>query len=606
MAMNLSQYATSAGLVGQGWREEEDAMRLAREQQLRTEELNRLNQFRQEMTAAPMPAAPQYNLSNMAAVPMANVSMQGTQPMAPTGGATQPAAPFTPTPMAAAPPYPGMSQSQADRLALLKAPTAALDVMQMPAAAGLNVASQLGTGVVNIGGRLINAATGQPVVRTDFNAPQFSATPFYDRYVRVPEQAAMEQAQAAQRGKLPATPELPPMPQLFAAVEQIESGGKVNAVSPKGAVGPMQTLPGTLRDPGFGVKPAQNNNPEELRRVGQDYLTAMLGRYNNNLDYALAAYNWGPKKVDTWLADGGDPAKLPKETREYIPKVKALLAQGGQPEITAGTPQQAGAPQTGQPAAVAPTERAYKQTDFYLANPQSIPEDMQRAMQMRDEVARMAGMYQRSGMGQQFTEARMKLLDLDNNMTYLQGMQGMQELILANDPRRLGAVWSRYAGVPVAIQPRSDGRYNIMVNGKVTKEGVTSSDISDSARSAFDQTYRQQKAAASTEYNKETYKAQLDIQKEQAKSLADMIKQIAVERVKGNQAQALEWLKANAGYDIKFSNSGDGTVIIKPPGASPYLFNPTGRAIEIDGVKVQSNAAYPIAGLPSLGGAQIR
>jgi hypothetical protein len=83
--MNLSQYATSAGLVGQGWREEEDAMRLAREQQLRTEELNRLNQFRQEMTAAPMPAAPQYDLSSMAAPQMANVSMQGTQPMAPTG-----------------------------------------------------------------------------------------------------------------------------------------------------------------------------------------------------------------------------------------------------------------------------------------------------------------------------------------------------------------------------------------------------------------------------------------------------------------------------------------------------------------------------------------
>jgi 2-hydroxychromene-2-carboxylate isomerase len=227
-------------------------------------------------------------------------------------------------------------------------------------------------------------------------------------------------------------------------------------------------------------------------------------------------------------------------------------------------------------------------------------------MQMRDEVARMAGMYQRSGMGQQFTEARMKLLDLDNNMTYLQGMQGMQELTLANDPRRLGAVWSKYAGVPVAIQPRSDGRYNIMVNGKVTKEGVTSSDISDSARSAFDQTYRQQKAAASTEYNKETYKAQLDIQKEQAKSLADMIKQIAVERVKGNQAQALEWAKGNFGWDIKPTGSGDGTVIIKPPGASPYLFNPTGRTIEIDGIKVQSNAAYPIAGLPSLGGAQIR
>lgn len=594
MALNLSQFASGAGLVGQGMRREEDAMRQAQEQQLRIEELNRMNQLRQEMVSAPMPAAPQYDLANMVAPAMANVPMQGGQPMAPVPGqpAQAPQArPLAAGPAAPAPVTPGMPQSQADRLALLRSPTAFLDVVQAPAAAGLNIASQAGTGVLNIGGRLVNAITGEPTVRTDRVAPQFSATPFYDRFVRGPEQAA-QPAEVAQA----AAPQIPAMPQLFAAVEQVESGGRAGAVSPKGAVGPMQTMPKTLKNPGFGITPAQNNSPEELRRVGQEYLTAMLGKYNN-VDHALAAYNWGPTNTDKWIAKGADPAKLPKETREYIPKVKALLE--GQ-----DTQQQAGVSPAGQPAAA--TGRTYAESDFYLANPQSIPRDMQRAMQMRNEVARMATMYQRSGMGQQFTEARMKLLDLDSNMTYLQGMQGMQEFTLANDPRRLGAVWSEYAGVPVAIQPRSDGRYNIMVNGKVTKEGVTSTEISDSARSAFDQTYRQQKAAASATQSQETFKAQLDIQKEQAKSLADMIKQIAVERVKGNQAQALEWAKGNFGWDIKPTGSGDGTVIIKPPGASPYLFNPTGRAIEIDGVKVQSNSAYPIAGLPSLGGAQMR
>ena len=85
-----------------------------------------------------------------------------------------------------------------------------------------------------------------------------------------------------------------------------------------------------------------------------------------------------------------------------------------------------------------------------------------------------------------------------------------------------------------------------------------------------------------------------------------MIKQIAVERVKGNQAQALEWAKGNFGWDIKPTGSGDGTVIIKPPGASPFLYNPTAKTVSPDGVKIESNAAYPIAGLPSLGGAQIR
>lgn len=135
---------------------------------------------------------------------------------------------------------------------------------------------------------------------------------------------------------------------------------------------------------------------------------------------------------------------------------------------------------------------------------------------------------------------------------------------------------------------------------------MSPSEIVDTARSAFDQTYRQQKSAASSEYNKESFKAQLKMQENQGKEVAQMIREVAVERIKGSNAQALEYAKANFGWDIKPTGSGDGTVIIRPPGAAPYLFNPSGKTIEIDGVKVQSNAAYPIAGLPTYGGVQMR
>jgi hypothetical protein len=245
-------------------------------------------------------------------------------------------------------------------------------------------------------------------------------------------------------------------------------------------------------------------------------------------------------------------------------------------------------------------------SDYYLSTPNAIGEDMRRAMQTREEMARLAGMYQRAGMGAQFMEARAKLLEVDNNMVYLQGMQGLQEFSLANDPRRLSAVWSQYAGVPVGIQPRSDGKFNIIVNGKRTKEGISAENVTSSARLAFDQTYRQQQAAAGAKFNEERFKAQLEIQKTQAAQLAQMIREIAVERVKGNNAQALEWAKANYGWDIKPTGEGNGTVIIRAPGASPYVFNPSGRTVEIDGVKIQSNAAYPISGLPSYGGMQTR
>jgi hypothetical protein len=278
--------------------------------------------------------------------------------------------------------------------------------------------------------------------------------------------------------------------------------------------------------------------------------------------------------------------------------------------------------------------------EFYLANPQAIPYEQQQLDRMlqqqiglaqqqatlltrqRNEAAQMAQMYMRSGTAQgieaatrlqgainqyddsllqvqqQVSDARQKVAQ---GRAYLEGMQGLQEFALANDPRRLASVWSLYAGVPIGIQPRSDGTFNIMVNGKKTKEGVSATELTNSARLAFDQTYRQQQSAAGAEYNKKMFEARLDIQKTQATQLAQMIREIAVERVKGSNAQALEWAKANYGWDIR-PLGGEGGVVIRAPGSPPFFFNQTGKTVEIDGVKVQSNAAYPIAGLPSYGG----
>ena len=110
------------------------------------------------------------------------------------------------------------------------------------------------------------------------------------------------------------------MSNLYDAVEYWESGGKQSAVSPKGARGVMQLMPGTMRDPGFGVTPMRNDSEEENRRVGREYLDAMYRKYGDQT-LALAAYNWGPGNVDKWLKKGADPKKLPAETRSYISKV---------------------------------------------------------------------------------------------------------------------------------------------------------------------------------------------------------------------------------------------------------------------------------------------
>lgn len=107
---------------------------------------------------------------------------------------------------------------------------------------------------------------------------------------------------------------------MIDAVMYTESRGAPGAVSPAGARGTMQTMPGTLASPGFGVTPARDNTPQELQRVGVDYWNAMTQRYG---DPALAAvaYNWGPGNADKWIADGADFRKLPKETQDYVGQV---------------------------------------------------------------------------------------------------------------------------------------------------------------------------------------------------------------------------------------------------------------------------------------------
>jgi len=114
------------------------------------------------------------------------------------------------------------------------------------------------------------------------------------------------------------------------AVMLAESGGRRFdkqgnlLTSSKGAQGEMQVMPGTAKSPGYGVAPAQDKSPEELARVGRDYLKSMLDKYGE-LDKALAAYNWGPGNTDKWIAAGADPKKLPSETRSYIDKIKSTL-----------------------------------------------------------------------------------------------------------------------------------------------------------------------------------------------------------------------------------------------------------------------------------------
>ena len=101
--------------------------------------------------------------------------------------------------------------------------------------------------------------------------------------------------------------------------------------SPKGAQGEMQVMPGTARDPGYGIRPAREGDPDDLARVGREYFGKMMNKYGDT-KLAAIAYNWGPGNTDKWLMAGADPSKLPRETQKY----SADMAGGGEVHFDGG------------------------------------------------------------------------------------------------------------------------------------------------------------------------------------------------------------------------------------------------------------------------------
>ena len=82
-------------------------------------------------------------------------------------------------------------------------------------------------------------------------------------------------------------------PTLVRAVMRHESGFKSTAVSPKGAQGLMQLMPGTAAL--MGVK--DPFDPEQNIAGGVGYLRRCLDRFQHNVPLAVAAYNAGPESV---------------------------------------------------------------------------------------------------------------------------------------------------------------------------------------------------------------------------------------------------------------------------------------------------------------------
>ncbi|OKY77002.1 MAG: hypothetical protein BM485_00335 [Desulfobulbaceae bacterium DB1] len=101
-------------------------------------------------------------------------------------------------------------------------------------------------------------------------------------------------------------------PMLIKAVIKAESNFDCLAVSPKGAQGLMQLMPGTARD----MRVFDSFDPRQNIRGGARYLRKMLNLFEEDIALALAAYNAGPEAVKNYGAVPDYP-----ETTAYVERV---------------------------------------------------------------------------------------------------------------------------------------------------------------------------------------------------------------------------------------------------------------------------------------------
>lgn len=105
-------------------------------------------------------------------------------------------------------------------------------------------------------------------------------------------------------------------PNLVKAVIMQESGGNPKALSPKGAKGLMQLMDATATM--LGV-----SDPFDIRQnitAGVKYLSALIKKFDGDMQKALAAYNAGPGTVEKY--NGVPPFE---ETKKYVNNILDTL-----------------------------------------------------------------------------------------------------------------------------------------------------------------------------------------------------------------------------------------------------------------------------------------
>jgi len=317
-----------------------------------------------------------------------------------------------------------------------------------------------------------------------------------------------------------------------------------------------------------------------------------LGGWHSRLEQVEAALELrmgSTRPVTPGLHEQPDPVYTPPATASA--PVQAAPAQGA--TITPqADPATAGLETPAEAPIVDPAEqkKAKKSIEAGLAqtvkNPTAVPKrfanvklmnlEVQKDKQDYDNLTTMMRLARRAGLGAEFARLRALRGAAAVRLTHV-AQQKAIDRFLQGDQTMLEQMWGQSAGQRVALQKRSDGRWNIFNNGQnVDEAGFSSNDIANSAWSA----------ASSV-----AAKQMRDAERSMAATRADKIWEAQLKQLGYISAEKIEAMKING--KVQF-NPTDGSVWI---GGSPFMLMP---AEEKNGVKLP--ARYIPLSRPQVGG----
>lgn len=570
MALSLGQLLGGAGRVSAGMRQAEEAERVARENQLKIEEQNRLAAMKARISQQQFPS-----LEPMAAAAPQMPQFQFQQ--MPQRQMPVPAAP-TPTAM---PEYtkedlaPGRTEIVSQPVTMTGPAPAVVPTLQGVSPQQVSNAQQ---NYALRAMQLRDAIVGLERLRGREGVPE--------RMLKNQEELVarqQQQLQFAQEGLSRLVPTAQPQP-----------------VAPQPVVSTTPTAPETVVTPAV-----QAQRDQEAARIRAQELGTV-----ERADAELRTIEAELKRTKEATSK-----QILQQQRDMVKAARDVLAAA-----PAAAPATVAAP-TPAPAAVAP-QATLAPVAQNVANAvlnstaqllQTNPAQLSQAMQdtqayaaqqrelmtrQRNDAARLAQIYMQSGTADGITQGRqlmsavgqadLALQQFDKqmreSMIYMQGMQGLQEFAATNNPARLSGIWSYYSAAPVGVQPRSDGRFDLFFDGQLSEEGLSKAQIQERAQLAMFQSARDAVAKSAALVN------ELALKQRYSDAQINAVKDIWLAVINGQAKIAEELAKANNGKLT--TNTATGQTFYQKGNDIFILSN---QGIEVPGVgTVQQVQAQPV------------